>query len=86
MEERDQILIERYLAGELTAAEHLDVEQREKEDPLFRQALLDYSIARKALQLKQREELKRRFAERDTILDKKKPEGIALTGFGWQPL
>ena len=49
MEERDQILIERYLAGELTAAEHLDVEQREKEDPLFRQSLLDYSIARKAL-------------------------------------
>ena len=72
MEERDQILIERYLAGELTAAERLDVEQREKEDPLFRQALLDYSIARKALQLKQREELKQRFAERDVILDKKK--------------
>lgn len=74
MEERDQILIERYLAGELTAAEHLDVEQREKEDPLFRQALLDYSIARKALQLKQREELKQRFAKRDAELDKKKPE------------
>ena len=37
MEERDQILIERYLAGELTTAEHLEVEQREREDPLFRQ-------------------------------------------------
>ena len=35
MEERDQILIDRYLAGELTQAEIRDLDRRRAEDPAF---------------------------------------------------
>lgn len=74
MEEIDQILIERYLAGELTEAERHDVERRRAEDPSFHQEIIDYEEAVLALRQKQREELRQRFARRDEILDKKKPE------------
>ena len=74
MEEIDQILIERYLAGELTEAERHEVERRRAEDPAFHQEIIEYEEAVLALRQKQREELRQRFARRDEILDKKKPE------------
>ena len=74
MEEIDQILIERYLAGELTEAERHEVERRRAEDPSFHQEIIDYEEAVMALRQKQREELRQRFARRDEILDKKKQE------------
>lgn len=74
MEEIDQILIERYLAGELTEAERHDVERRRAEDPAFHQEIIEYEEAVLALRQKHREELRQRFASRDKILDKKKPE------------
>ena len=74
MEEIDQILIERYLAGELTEAERHDVERRRAVDPAFHQEIINFEEAILALRQKQREELRQRFARRDDILDKKKPE------------
>ncbi len=69
MEERDQSLIERYLANELSVTERAEVEQRKKDDPEFRQELIDYEKAREALLIRQREELRQRFRERDKKLD-----------------
>jgi hypothetical protein len=74
MEERDQNLIDRYIAGEATAAERMEVDQRRQADPVFRQALEEYEIAQQSLRLRQREELRERFRHRDLVLDKKKPE------------
>ena len=74
MEERDQILIERYLAGDLTDAERQEVERRRTTDSAFHAELTALEEARHALRLKQREDLKERFRKRDEILDKKKPE------------
>jgi anti-sigma-K factor RskA len=89
MEEIDQILIERYLAGELTEAERNDVERRRAEDPSFRQEIIDYEEAVLALRQKQRDELRQRFGRRDEILDKKnRNERVriktAFSGFGWR--
>lgn len=72
MEERDQILIDRYLAGELTQAEIRDLDRRLAEDPAFDAEVSALEEARQALKIKQREELKERFRKRDEVLDKKK--------------
>lgn len=74
MEERDQILIDRYLAGELSEAELRDLQRRRKEDPVFDQEIRSLEEARNALRLKEREALRERFRSRDALLDKKKPE------------
>ena len=57
MEERDQILIERYLSGDLTEAERNDIELRRREDPLFGRQLTEYEMAKEALKAHQRDEL-----------------------------
>lgn len=74
MEERDQLLIDRYLAGELSEAEHRDFDRRRSEDPAFDAEITALEEVRLALKIKQREDLKERFRKRDEILDKKKPE------------
>jgi hypothetical protein len=84
MEERDEILIGRYLANELSETERTEVEQRMKEDPLFRQEVLTYEMARDALRLGKREELRDRFKKRDITLDlgpgkKRNPNNLLLT-------
>ena len=70
MKESDEILIEKYLAQELTAAERIEVELRAQNEAAFRLELDKYTHAMDALKLAQRDELKRRFRERDKILDK----------------
>jgi tetratricopeptide (TPR) repeat protein len=74
MEERDQILIDRYLAGELSEAELRDLHRRREEDSVFDQEVRSLEEARNALRLKERDALKERFRSRDALLDKKKPE------------
>lgn len=81
MEERDQILIDRYLAGELTQAEIRDLDRRLAEDPAFDAEVSALEEARQALKIKQREELKERFRKRDEVLDKKKPETPVLVKY-----
>lgn len=73
MEERDEQLIEQYLARELTEAERAAVDKRRQEDPVFDQEVRDYEMALLALKFQQREALRQRFAQRDVELDKKKP-------------
>src|SRR5688572_18115938 len=70
MEERDQILIERYLAQELTAVERNEVEHRAQQDPDFKKELMEYQLAIEAIKIAQREELKTRFRNRDKVLDR----------------
>src|SRR5688500_5835007 len=70
MEERDRILIERYLAQEMTATEKLEFENRMLHDALLRTEVEQYQLAIEALKIAQREELKDRFRQRDKILDK----------------
>lgn len=71
MEERDQILIDRYLAGELSETELHDLQRRRHEDPAFHAELQAAELARKALQLREREALLERFRQRDILLDQK---------------
>ena len=82
MEERDEQLIEQYLARELTEAERAAVDKRRQEDPVFDQEVKDYEMALLALKLQQREALRQRFAKRDIELDKKKPAPPS-TGRRW---
>src|SRR5688572_24769163 len=69
MEERDRILIERYLAQEMTATEKLEFENRMLHDAPFKTEVEQYQLAIEALKIAQREELKERFRQRDKILD-----------------
>lgn len=69
MEERDQILIERYLANELTEAELRVLEQRKKDDPEFLKEFLEYELVRVAIRHHEDEELKKRFGRIDSELD-----------------
>lgn len=71
MEERDIVLIERYLAGELTLSERAEVERRAQEEPAFKKEFTEYMMALEAIRLAGREELKNRFRQRDKILDGK---------------
>jgi TolA-binding protein len=74
MEERDQILIERYITGEASSEERAEVNQRMQADSSFRQHVQEYAVAQQALQLHQRDELRNRFRQRDAVLDKKMQE------------
>ena len=76
MEERDEILIGRYLANELSEKEKVEVDLRMKDDPFFRQEVMAYEAAKEALRARQREELKQRFLLRDEELDKKDPISV----------
>ncbi len=69
MEERDEILIGRYLTNELSETERAEVDLRLKEDALFRQDVMNYEMAKEALLLQQRAELRDRFKMRDQRLD-----------------
>ena len=71
MEERDRVLIERYIAEELSIAERHEVEQRMKDDPVFKNEFEEYVLTMDALKIAQREELKERFRKRDKILDRR---------------
>lgn len=77
MEQIDQTLIERYLAGELSPSERNVLERRADSDPQFRKELNEYKMTLEALKLSQREELKNRFRQRDKILDKKDNTGAS---------
>jgi len=70
MEERDQALIESYLANELSAEEKRQVEQRIKDDAAFRDMLNAYTIAVEGLRQNERVRLKERLKARDKILDR----------------
>ncbi len=83
MEERDQILIERYLSGDLTEAERNDIELRRLGDPLFSQQIAEYEMAKEALKAYQRDELKKRFQRRDEVLDKKTDRGSSGGSVIW---
>ena len=74
MEERDQTLIDRFIAGEASAAERKEVDQRMQADPVFRQQVQEYEVAQQALRLQQREALRTRFRQRDVVLDKQNPD------------
>lgn len=73
MEERDLQWMDKYLAGELSGSERYEFELRLQQDPVFRKEMEAYTLTLEALKVSQREELKRRFEQRDKILDKGKP-------------
>ena len=70
MEEKDQILIERYLANELSIMEKARFEHRRHTDAEFDREVKAFEEARRALDTVSREGLRNRFKERDKILDK----------------
>lgn len=85
MEQIDQILIERYLAQEMTSSERSEVERRAEIDPQFKKDLAAYKLSLEAIKLSQRDELMNRFRQRDKVLDKKnnsKSDGKRLS-FWW---
>lgn len=71
MEERDKVLIEKYIAGELSITDRHEVEQRLKDDSIFKQEFEEYMLTMDALKIAQREELRERFRKRDKILDRR---------------
>ncbi len=73
MEDRDELLIEKYLARELTEGELAAFDQRRREDPAFDQEVREFETAMLPLKLRQREMLRQRFARRDIELDHSKP-------------
>lgn len=75
MEERDEILIDRYLAGELTEAEQSQFNQRKKDDHLFREEVRQYEIAKEAIRTDEDEEILKRFRTLDATLDRKDDHG-----------
>lgn len=77
MEERDQVLIERYLAGEASGADMHEIIQRQQSDPDFQRELKEYESAKEALRLRQRDELRLRFRQRDVLLNKKRTKGTS---------
>ena len=70
MEERDQALIESYLANELSVEEKSQVEQRIQEDAAFRDLLNAYRTAVDALKQGERDRLKAHFIAREKVLDR----------------
>ena len=70
MEERDQALIESYLANELSVEEKSRVEQRIADDPAFRDLLNAYRNAVEALKQGERDRLKAHLKSRDKALDR----------------
>lgn len=70
MEEQDKILIERYLAQELTAVERKEFEMRLLNDVIFNKEFSKTKLAIDALKMAERDELRKRFRERDKILDR----------------
>jgi len=71
MEQINQVLIERYFAQELSAAERNEIEQRVQQDAHFRQEMAAYKLAMESIKLAQRADLKERFKQRDKILDRR---------------
>ncbi|HJW30026.1 MAG TPA: tetratricopeptide repeat protein [Saprospiraceae bacterium] len=69
MDERDQVLIERYLAGDLTPEERRQAEDRLANDPEFRQLWSSNSHAVDSLREYDRAKWRERFRQRDAILD-----------------
>ncbi len=70
MNDIDYTLIERYLSQDMSPEEQLQIERRALIDPDFGRELSAYQMAKEAIKLAQREELKNRFRQRDKILDK----------------
>ena len=71
MEQINQVLIERYFAQELSAAERNEIELRVQQDAQFRQEMAAYKLAMESIKLAQRAELKERFRQRDKVLDRR---------------
>src|SRR5688572_320388 len=69
MEDRDRQLIERYLAQDLPLSDKSEFEKRLMHNPALAQELDAYRHAIEAVKLAQRDELKKRFRERDRMLD-----------------
>jgi len=84
MEEINQVLIERYFAQELSAAERNDIEQRVQKDAQFRQEMAAYKLAMESIKLAQRADLKERFRQRDKVLDRRNKDfNIGRRGNLW---
>ncbi len=70
MEETQQRLIEKFLAGEASPAEQSMIQEMVHRDPQFKIELEQYTTAMEALKIAQREELRNRFRQRDIVLDR----------------
>ena len=70
MEELDKILIERYLAQEMSAVESKEFEQRLLADAIFSKEFNETKLAIEALKIAERDVLRKRFRERDIMLDR----------------
>jgi TolA-binding protein len=71
MEAIDQALIERYMANEMTTTERKHFEQRLALETGLHQEFEEYKLVMEAIKLAEREELLKRFRQRDKILDSK---------------